>query len=91
MLLLGLPINFFSHNEQTSEKAEKRKDRELAPTVFEGLNIVEDASERFVLELKNEAQFVEILLTDVGHYPQALQQSLNVEKGEALSLHRPEA
>lgn len=60
---------FLSHNEQTSEKAEKRNDRELAPTVFEGLNIVEDASERFVLELKNVAQFMEILLTDRGPLP----------------------
>ncbi|PMD22177.1 hypothetical protein NA56DRAFT_688308 [Hyaloscypha hepaticicola] len=60
---------FLSHNEQTSEKAEKRNDRELAPTVFEGLDIVEDASERFVLELKNVAQFMEILLTDRGPLP----------------------
>jgi hypothetical protein len=60
---------FLSHNEQTSEKAEKRKNRELVPTVFEGLNIVEDASERFVLELKNVAQFMEILLEDRGPLP----------------------
>jgi len=55
---------FLDHTEQTSENPEKRKDRELLPTVFEGLNIVEDASEGFALELKNLAQFMEVLLAD---------------------------
>lgn len=60
---------FLSNAEQTSEKPATRRDRNLAPTVFKGLNIVEDAGGRFVLELKNVAQFMEILLSDRGPLP----------------------